>query len=87
MDSQQAEWGSIPAEIVGSSRKASTCQNVTPSDVVLEARSWPRGQFLWRRRWYLCRSRPWELHAALTTFGITFKRKKDNKINNGYCTS
>jgi len=53
MDSQQAEWGSIPAEIVGSSRKASTCQNVTPSDVVLEARSWPRGQLLWRRPWYL----------------------------------
>jgi len=24
------------------------------------------------------------LRAALTIFGITFKRKKDNKINNSY---
>jgi len=24
------------------------------------------------------------LKAALTLFGITFKRKKDNKINNSY---
>ena len=42
-------------------------------------RSWPRCQFLWRwprRPW------PWQVHWQF--FGITFKCKKDNKINNSY---
>ena len=34
----------------------------------------PRGQFFMALA----------LRAALTIFGITFKRKKDNKINNSY---